>query len=59
MNEQLQIAEENAFDPLLLMDDLIDTMDSEHFVADVDDELVNKKIDNIEKKIQPTPAAFR
>ena len=59
MNEQLQIAEENAFDPLLLMDDLIDTMDSEHFVADVDDELVNKKIDNIEKKIQPTPAAFQ
>jgi RNA polymerase sigma-70 factor (ECF subfamily) len=58
MNEQLQISEENAFDPLLLMDDLIDTMDSEHFVADVDDELVNKKIDNIEKKIQPTPAAF-
>lgn len=58
MNDQLQVSEENAFDPLLLMDDLIDTMDSDLFVSDIDEELNDKEIAKTEKHIALPPAAF-
>jgi RNA polymerase sigma-70 factor (ECF subfamily) len=38
MNDQLQTSEENEFDPLLLMDDLIIDIDSDHESTESDDE---------------------
>jgi len=51
MNDQLQVSEESTFDPLLLMDDLIDTMDSDLIVADIDEELNAQAVAKTEKNI--------
>ena len=51
MNDQLQVSEETAFDPLLLMDDLIDTMDSDLIVADIEEDLNDETINKTEKNI--------
>ena len=49
MNDQLQVHEENTFDPLLLMDDLIDTMDRDSIDADPDEEIDDQVKAKIEK----------
>jgi RNA polymerase sigma factor (sigma-70 family) len=58
MNDQLQVSEENTFDPLLLMDDLIDTMDSDLIVSDTDEELTDQEIENTEKQSGMSPTPF-
>lgn len=58
MNDQLQVSEENAFDPLLLMDDLIDTMDSDLIVTDGEDEINDQASEKIEKNIAPSPISL-
>ena len=39
MNDQLQTSEDNEFDPLLLMDDLVIDIDSDEESPESDDEL--------------------
>lgn len=51
MNDQLQVSEEKIYDPLLLMDDLIETMDHDLIVADLDEDLNDQKKENNEKNI--------
>ena len=58
MNDQLQVSEENTFDPLLLMDDLIDTMDSDLIVADIDEDLNDQAVAKTEKHIALPPIAL-
>ena len=58
MNDQLQVSEESTFDPLLLMDDLIDTMDSDLIVSDIDEELNEQEIVKTEKTITLPPPPF-
>jgi Sigma-70 region 2 len=53
MNDQLQVHEENTFDPLLLMDDLIDTMDRDSIDADLDEEIDKQAKEKIEKHVDP------
>jgi RNA polymerase sigma factor (sigma-70 family) len=53
MNDQLQVHEENTFDPLLLMDDLIDTMDHDSIDADLDEEIDKQAKEKIEKHVDP------
>ncbi len=55
MNDQLQVSEESTFDPLLLMDDLIDTMDSDLIVADIDEEVDDQVKETKEKNVGPLP----
>lgn len=49
MNDQLQVHEKNTFDPLLLMDDLIDTMDRDSIDVDPDEEIDDQVKAKIEK----------
>jgi hypothetical protein len=51
MNDQLQAHEENTFDPLLLMDDLIDTMDRDSIDADLDEKIDDRAKEKIEKHV--------
>jgi len=53
MNDQLQVSEESTFDPLLLMDDLIDTMDNDLIGTDIDEDIENPVKEFIEKNLAP------
>jgi len=57
MDDQLQTSEENEFDPLLLMDDLIVDLDSDEVVTESDDECDSDEIDQ-EKESTPTKKNF-
>ena len=57
MNDQLQTSEENEFDPLLLMDDLIIDMDSDDESIESDDE--SESDESYQRKnISPTKKIF-
>jgi RNA polymerase sigma factor (sigma-70 family) len=57
MDDQLQTSEENEFDPLLLMDDLIVDLDADEVVTESDDECDSDEIDQ-EKESTPTKKNF-
>jgi hypothetical protein len=57
MNDQLQTSEENEFDPLLLMDDLIIDIDGDDENAESDDESESDESYQ-KKKLTPTKKIF-
>ena len=57
MDDQLQTSEENEFDPLLLMDDLIVELDADEVVTESDDECDSDEIDQ-EKESPPAKKNF-